>query len=123
MSTKLADLSYLDYLSRLNEEFLGQVADLIKAHVPKSHYTRLDVKTGPSRMTILHYDGTDGSDHLLDIGMSVHQTAGEDGRDSVRIIVVGASAYRGRIAVDVTRGAAIVTPNTLFRMFKNEYGR
>jgi len=123
MSTKLVDQSYLDYLSRLNEQFLGQVADLIRAHVPKSHYERLDVKTSASKMTILHYDGTDGSDHSLDLGMSIHQSLGEDGREEVRVIVVGGSASRGRIDVDVRKPVARFTPRDLFRMFKNEYGR
>ena len=123
MATKLSDLSYLDYLSRVNEQFLGQVADLIRAHVPKSHYTRLEVKTGVSKMTLLHYDGTDGSDHMLDLGMSVHHGLDAEGREEVRIIVVGASASRGAVDVDVRKLASRVTPRDLFLMFKNQYGR
>lgn len=123
MATRPADLSYLDYLSRVNEDFLGQVADLIRAHVPKSHYTRLEVKTGVSKMTLLHYDGTDGSDHMLDLGMSVHNAVNEEGRDEVRIIIVGASASRGAVDVDVRKLASRVTPRDLFLMFKQQYGR
>jgi hypothetical protein len=123
MATKLSDLSYLDYLSRANEEFLGQAADLIRAHVPKSQYERLEVKTGASKMTILHYDGTDGSDHLLDLGMSVHSTVNAEGREEVRIIVVGASALRGAVDVDSRKLASRVTPRNLFLMFKHQYGR
>ena len=123
MAIKRADISYLDYLSRVNEDFLEQVADLIRAHVPKSHYTRLEVKTGPSKLTLLHYDGTDGSDHMLDLGMSVHHSIDRLNGEEVRIIVVGASASRGAVDVDVRKLASRVTPRDLFLMFKNQYGR
>jgi hypothetical protein len=123
MATKLADLSYLDYLSRVNEDFLGQVADLIRAHVPKSQYERLEVKTGVSKMTLLHYDGTDGSDHMLDLGMSVHHSIDRLQGEEVRIIIVGASASRGAVDVDVRKLASRVTPRDLFRMFQHQYGR
>lgn len=113
--------SYLDYSVKMQRAFLSETLAMIKDHVPKSHYSSLRIYEGKSGVAILIYEGTDGSDMDMDLAISMFQTE-KGGFDTVHVLLAGRNAY-GKIDRDVTYRAYQLTPEVLFRMFKEAYGR
>ena len=113
--------SYLDYMVKMQRAFLSETLDLIKHHVPKSHYSSLRIYEGKSGVAILIYEGSDASDFDMDVAISLFQTD-KAGFDTVHALLAGRNIH-GKIDREVTFRAYQLTPEVLFRMFKEVYGR